>query len=827
MPAPTHLHPHAETLANGLRVSLRHAPGLKRCAAALRVAAGSHDAPLAWPGLAHFLEHLFFLGTERFPADDGLMAYVQRHGGQLNASTRERTTDFFFELPPQAFAGGLERLCDMLAHPRLNPDDQLREREVLEAEFIAWSQDAEAQRQVALFDGLASDHPLRGFHAGNRDSLAVQQPEFQQALSAFYQRFYQSGQITLSLAGPQSVDELRSLAEHLSSDFAVGEQQPQSAPPALMATANRSYQQADERRFNLLFAFEALPNASREALDFLCTWLNASKPGGLFAELRHRQLIDSLKAAPLYHFAGQALLQVEFNLTASAATQTGIISELLGDWLSFFADAADWSELREEYALLQQRKRQASNALTLARLDIEKLEPELSESGVIALKAILQQMNPTPVDNLNVVWQLPPANPLLRSAEAPAPAGLIRGQTSAHRGLRTFAQDRTRSRRERSPMQFSPALADDSGEAAVCLRWRLDSAPPAKLQPTLARSLQGLCDDARQAGVDLSFNETGNQWLLKISGRHEPMPAILEQALLCLTNPAADGWLNTESPVPLIAIRQLLKVLPAHCPGQDSQPTSQPASADDLQHIWASARWDGLAAGLPATVQTAITRVLSRMPGIPDSEMTAPVSIAGQRLWNEVPSNTNENALLLFCPTPTQELADEAAWRLLAQLCQTPFYQRLRVELQLGYAVFSGVRQINGQTGLLFGVQSPNASVTKILEHIEAFLKQLPELISTLDDAVLINQRQTLAEQLDSNAMPLAQAFELLWQGKLGGHSSDYLSQLQQAVLLLDRTALLDAARRLMDAAGGRRCLATDAYPDGTWQPTVRSLPGL
>jgi coenzyme PQQ biosynthesis probable peptidase PqqF len=827
MPAPTHLHLHTETLANGLRVSLRHAPGLKRCAAALRVAAGSHDAPLAWPGLAHFLEHLFFLGTERFPADDGLMAYVQRHGGQLNASTRERTTDFFFELPPQAFAGGLERLCDMLAHPRLNPDDQLREREVLEAEFIAWSQDVSAQQQHALFNGLSPDHPLRGFHAGNRDSLAVQQPEFQQALNAFYQRFYQTGQITLSLAGPQSVDELRSLAERLSADFTVSEQQPQSAPPALMATAMASYQQADERRLNLLFALEDLPDSSGEALDFLCTWLNASKPGGLVAELRHRQLIDSLKAAPLYQFAGQALLHIEFNLTASATTQAGTVGELLGDWLGFFADHADWSKLREEYALLQQRKRQASNALALARLDSEKLEPELSESCVIALKAILQQMNPAPVDNLAVAWQLPPSNPFLRSADAPAPAGLIRGQTSAHRGLRTFAQDRTRSRRERSPMQFSPALADDSGEAAVCLRWRLDSTPQANLQPTLARSLQGLCDDARQAGVELSFSETGNQWLLKMSGLHEPMPAILEQALLCLTKPAADAWLNTESPAPLIAIRQLLKALPTHCLGRDSHPTSQPANADDLQQIWAGARWDGLVAGLPASVQTAITRTLSRVPGIPDSEMTAPVSIAGQCLWSELPNDTNENALLLFCPTPTQELADEAAWRLLSQLSQTPFYQRLRVELQLGYAVFSGVRQINGQTGLLFGVQSPSALVKEILEHIEAFLKQLPELISTLDDGALINQQQVLAEQLDGNAMPLAQAFELLWQGKLGGRSSDYLFQLQQAVLQLDRTALLDATRRLIHAEGGRRCLASGACPDGTWQPTARSLPGL
>lgn len=54
------------TLANGLQLTLRHAPRLKRSAAALRVHAGSHDAPGKWPGLAHFLEHLFFLGTRAF-----------------------------------------------------------------------------------------------------------------------------------------------------------------------------------------------------------------------------------------------------------------------------------------------------------------------------------------------------------------------------------------------------------------------------------------------------------------------------------------------------------------------------------------------------------------------------------------------------------------------------------------------------------------------------------------------------------------------------------------------------------------------------------------
>lgn len=821
MPAPIHLLPHRETLANGLRVSLRHVPGLQRCAAVLRVAAGSHDAPLAWPGLAHFLEHLLFLGTERFPAAEGLMAYVQGHGGQLNARTNERSTDYFFELSPQTFAGGLERLGDMLAHARLDPAEQLREREVLEAEFIAWSQDAAAQQHQALFSGLAADHPLRGFHAGNRDSLAVQDPKFQQALSHWYRQFYQTGQMTLSLVGPQPVDELRQLAHTLSAPLLSGERQGQTPAPALMTTAQQRYQQTDGNRLNLLFALHELPDGAEQALDFLCTWLNASKPGGLLAELRQRQWVDSLTARPLYHFAGQALLHIEFGLGDSGHEHREGIEALLNDWLNFLARQADWPTLREEYALLQQRKRQSNNALALARLDSDSPLRSASENLVTTLAAILQQLNPAFVDNPSVDWQLPPANTFLRSAEAPPPAGLIRGQTSAHRGLRTFAQDRSRGRRERSPMQFSQALPDNSGEGALCLSWHFDAAPASALHAALVRSLQSLMDDASQAGVELSFSETGNQWLFKLSGWHEPMPAILEQALQHLTTLDAEHWQATSAPAPLIAIRQLLKALPQVC--LEAVPASAPK---DLPSLWASAQWHGLAAGLPASVQSAVTRALARVPGTPATELPLPISIAGQRLWSEYPGHSDEHALLLFCPTPTQTLADEAAWRMLAHLGQTPYYQRLRVELQLGYAVFSRVRQINGQTGLLFGVQSPAVSVDELLEHIQTFLQRLPQLIDSLTDQMLVDQSQSLAGQFDSQALTLPQAFDLLWQGKLVNHSSDYLAQLRHAILQVQRSDLLEAARRLNQADGGCRALASAACPPG-WQANPGSLPSV
>ncbi|RON44809.1 pyrroloquinoline quinone biosynthesis protein PqqF [Pseudomonas frederiksbergensis] len=802
MPALNPPRPHTETLANGLRVTLRHAPDLKRSAAALRVAAGSHDVPLAWPGLAHFLEHLLFLGTERFPTGQGLMAYVQGHGGQVNARTSERTTDFFFELPPQVFAGGLERLSDMLAYPRMNLDDQLREREVLQAEFVAWSQDATAQQQLALFDGLSTSHPLRAFHAGNRDSLAVPQPEFQQALKDFYQRFYRTGQMTLSLVGPQGLDELRAMAEAFGAVIAQGENALQQSPTPLMDSSDKSYQQASESQLDLLFTFEALPDSSAEALAFLCHWLNAAKPGGLLANLQDSGMADSLKATPLYQFAGQAVLHIEFKRPTHAA---GIQAQLM-DWLGFFAAQQDWSGLRSEYAALQQRQQHVSSALQLAQRDSEQREVGLSEQGIAALKEVLKQIGA--VDNFTGQWQLPTPNPFLRADEPLANAGLIRGQTSAHRGLRTFAQDRSRGRRERSSMQFSQALPGNTDEGAIYLRWRLDSKPDTRLQSALEHNLQPLREDARQAGVDFSFSATGNEWLLKLTGLQAPMPTVLEHALTALTNPDA-GFPLVESTSPtLIPIRQLLKALPEYA-------LEHTGVSADLQQLRSGARWDGLATGLSAQTQAAMGVALSRIPGITDNQLTPTPAINSQHLWHTVDTGSSEHALLLFCPTATQEISDEACWRLLAHLLQTPFYQRLRVELQLGYAVFSGLRQINGQTGLLLGVQSPNVAAAELLKHIEDFLSGLADGI---EESTYLAQRQALADQFDSTTLPTAQAAELLWQAKLAGHSSDYLMQLPEAILRIDRHALLAAVQRLINAEGGWRCLASDACPSAPWQ---------
>jgi secreted Zn-dependent insulinase-like peptidase len=131
--------------------------------------------------------------------------------------------------------------------------------------------------------------------------------------------------------------------------------------------------------------------------------------------------------------------------------------------------------------------------------------------------------------------------------------------------------------------------------------------------------------------------------------------------------------------------------------------------------------------------------------------------------------------------------------------------------------VFSGVKQIDGQTGLLFGVQSPSASAAQLIAHIDQFLSGLPNLLQQLDDSTLASQQQALAAQFQSAVLPCAQAAELLWQSKLAGHPSDYLEQLSDAIMRVDREQLMDAVRQLTSAESARYCLTNGACPGEPW----------
>lgn len=75
------------TLENGLKALLISDPDAPKAAAALDVYVGSGDNPRGRGGLAHFLEHMLFLGTEKYPDPAEYERFITEHGGNRNAFT--------------------------------------------------------------------------------------------------------------------------------------------------------------------------------------------------------------------------------------------------------------------------------------------------------------------------------------------------------------------------------------------------------------------------------------------------------------------------------------------------------------------------------------------------------------------------------------------------------------------------------------------------------------------------------------------------------------------------------------------------------------------
>lgn len=772
------------TLANGLTVVLNSAPTLKRSAALLRVAAGSHDAPSRWPGLAHFLEHLFFLGTPRFAGDDALMAFVQRHGGQLNARTSERQTDYFFEVPASVFADSVQRLCDMLAQPHLGMAEQRREREVLHAEFIAWSRDAAAREQLQLFNSLAPNHPLRAFHAGNRFSLAVPCASFQSALRSFYADFYHAGQMTLSLSGPQSLDQLETLAQDCGSLFAAGVHRTQTVPPSLFSAAPAWHMQPTARGSSLIFGLENLPAAADSALAFLLTWMNAPQPGGLVAALNGRRFTAHLP----YRFAGQALLQIDIDLETASSAIHPASSALLFDWLRFFRFASRRRQLRSEYAQLCNNRK--LSALGLARQALETATQTLSPKATSALNEILHQllqMAPAGARSLRR-WQLPPSNPLFR-AQLPAPTAAPHPRA----------------------LRFDCLATSPSQTASLYLRWRwpsTQSKPARDCRAVVQARLQPLLEQAAQAGVDLEFLPCGIDWSLRATGRAAPLYASVVAALQVLAEATHDPA-NQIAPTqaPSMPIRRLLAELPdAVLSAQCSVEQAAPSRIDLTQ-----THWDGLAIGFTDAEQAALNRLSTLIPGRPVTDLPPLFTARLSREWHIEPCGEAENALLLWHPAPSISMQDEAIWRLLAHLCQTPFYQRLRVELQLGYAVFSGFRAIAGHAGWSFGVQSPNVSIGELNEHFGEFIAELPRRISSLTPERLALEQRLLAAQVDLGTLESEKIAQLFWHDHLLKRPARASTELAQNILDLTVDNLLQAAQWLNTPASNGYYLANQA----------------
>ena len=199
-------------LANGLTYYIRH-NGLpeKRVELRLVVNVGSVLEDEDQLGLAHFMEHMNFNGTKRFPKNE-LVSYLQsigvKFGADLNAYTGFDETVYILPVPtdrPGLVDKGLEILEDWAHNALLDPEEIEKERGVVIEEWRLSRGAGERMMRVTLPVQYKGSRYAERLPIGTREVLENFSPE---ALKRFYKDWYRPDLQAVIVVGDIDVNEI-------------------------------------------------------------------------------------------------------------------------------------------------------------------------------------------------------------------------------------------------------------------------------------------------------------------------------------------------------------------------------------------------------------------------------------------------------------------------------------------------------------------------------------------------------------------------------------------------------------------------------------------
>lgn len=195
------LDPHVETttLDNGLAVTTVSLPHLHTAVCALFIKVGARFEVPRDNGLSHFVEHMLFRGTERYPTSLALNTAIEHLGSTLHAETGRDYTLFQLALEPAHVPAAIELLGELLVRPRFS-DIELERRLVLEEINEDYDEQGVEINADDIARGIAfDDHPLGQRIIGPRENVE----RFDDAdVRRHFASFYGALNATLCVAGP-------------------------------------------------------------------------------------------------------------------------------------------------------------------------------------------------------------------------------------------------------------------------------------------------------------------------------------------------------------------------------------------------------------------------------------------------------------------------------------------------------------------------------------------------------------------------------------------------------------------------------------------------
>lgn len=348
-------------LDNGLEAYLISDPEIDKSGAALSVKVGSWSDPDAYPGLAHFTEHMLFLGTKKYPNEGEYQRFISQHGGSTNAFTSYESTNYIFSVDNRYFEEAFDRFADFFKEPLFNPSGVSRELQAVDQEYAKNLQN-DFLRQHSVEKTLANPaHPFNRFSMGNSATLST---VTQQVLRNFYEAHYSANIMRLIAISPLPLDQLKELVVNQFSTIENRGIEPLKVEaPATREELKKHIVYVEPiRQLRSLDIVWELPQTVVQMKEsrpdrVLSYILGHEGEKSLLAELKREDLAESLACGTLPLSGTHALFYIDIDLTEKGLKQKDEVVERVFQALKgikevppyVFQNMQDGEKLRYQY----------------------------------------------------------------------------------------------------------------------------------------------------------------------------------------------------------------------------------------------------------------------------------------------------------------------------------------------------------------------------------------------------------------------------------------------------------------------------------------------
>lgn len=287
--------PQTHTLANGLQIVVIEDHRAPVVAHMLYYRVGAADEVAGKSGIAHFLEHLMFKGTQEVPSGE-FSRIVARNGGQDNAFTSQDKTGYFQNVASDKLELVMRLEADRMANLRLSERDVALEREVvLEERRSRTDNEPAGQFGEMMRAAQYLNHPYRIPVIGWEHEIRALST---QDAIAFYRRYYAPNNAILLVAGDTTLEEVVRLAERYYGPIPRAEvpervrpQEPPQRAPRRVVFSDPRVGQASLQRTYLAPSRSAGNTEQAVPLSIFAEVLGGSTVSRLYQELVVRQKI--------------------------------------------------------------------------------------------------------------------------------------------------------------------------------------------------------------------------------------------------------------------------------------------------------------------------------------------------------------------------------------------------------------------------------------------------------------------------------------------------------------------------------------------------------